>query len=225
MTAQGDVKRIYATLQEPFAPEMERQLRKGGANLTYIPQAEVIARLNNALGLDNWSEQVINVWRDPTDLDFVLAHLRLTAIVGDKTIVRDGFGGQKINRTKAGDPVDLGDDYKGAVSDALKKAATTLGVALYLARDAEALEVEAAQNEPEPEALPEPSEEWKNFVEQTRMLNKDGRDKLNEFWLKYNGNKEVPKPQPHNYNPADLEALSGEAIRLIMDGQYAKDPS
>lgn len=225
MTAQTDANRIYQALQEPFAPEMERSLRKGGASLTYIPQAEVIARLNNVLGVDNWSEQVVNVWRDPSDLDFVLAHLRLTAIINGKTVVRDGFGGQKINKTKQGDPVDLGDDYKGAVSDALKKAATTLGVALYLSRDADALEIEAAQNEPQPEPAPEPSEEWKNFVEQTRMLNKEGKDKLNEFWFEYNGKKEVPKPQPHNYDIKDLEALSGEAVRLIMDGQYAKDPS
>lgn len=220
-----DVKKIYASLQEPFAPEMERSLRKGGASLTYIPQAEVIARLNNVLGVDGWSQEVVNVWRDPSDLDFVLAHLRLTAYINGKTIVRDGFGGQKINKTKSGDPVDLGDDYKGAVSDALKKAATTLGVALYLARDADALEIEAAQNEPQPEALPEPSEEWTNFLEQTRMLNKEGKEKLNEFWFEYNGKKDVPKPQPHNYKIEDLEALSGEAVRLIMDGQYAKDPS
>jgi hypothetical protein len=52
--------------------------------------------------------------------------------VGDVT--RDGVGGQTIKRKRDGGIVDLGDEYKGAVSDALKKAAQSFGVGLYLAR-------------------------------------------------------------------------------------------
>jgi hypothetical protein len=52
--------------------------------------------------------------------------------VGD--ITRDGVGGQTIKRKRDGGIVDLGDEYKGAVSDALKKAAQSFGVGLYLAR-------------------------------------------------------------------------------------------
>jgi hypothetical protein len=57
-------------------------------------------------------------------------------------VTKDGFGGQKIKRTKAGEIVDLGDEFKGAFSDALKKAAQQFGVALYLARSDEALSIE-----------------------------------------------------------------------------------
>ena len=49
--------------------------------------------------------------------------------------MRDGFGGQQIKHTRAGAILDLGHEYKGAVSDALKKGLQAFGVALYLASD------------------------------------------------------------------------------------------
>ena len=121
---------LSAALSAPFPKEVERQLDKGGITLTYIPVSEVIVRLNEVFGVTGWSYTQIKCERDFLDPDFLVAHVRLT--VG--TITRDGVGGQKIKRTKAGDILDLGDEYKGAVSDALKKAAQSFGVGLYLAR-------------------------------------------------------------------------------------------
>ena len=121
---------LSAALSAPFPKELERQLDKGGITLTYIPVSEVIVRLNEVFGVTGWSYTQIKCERDFLDPDFLVAHVRLT--VG--TITRDGVGGQKIKRTKAGDILDLGDEYKGAVSDALKKAAQSFGVGLYLAR-------------------------------------------------------------------------------------------
>lgn len=209
----------YLRLNEEFPREMERTLNKGGARLTYIPQAEVIARLNNVLGVDGWSMEVIRAWREPSNEDAVLAHVRITATIGGRTVVRDGFGGQKINTLKSGGPVDLGDDFKGAVSDAMKKAATTLGVALYLARDADALEIEAAQQADVAQA--EPSEEWKAFTEQVGMLTAEGKAAINTFWSEYGGGR--PKPTATSYTAEDLAALTAEAVRLILDGQYVND--
>ena len=121
---------LSAALSAPFPKEVERQLDKGGITLTYIPVSEVIVRLNEVFGVTGWSYTQIKCERDFLDPDFLVAHVRLT--VG--TTTRDGVGGQKIKRTKAGDILDLGDEYKGAVSDALKKAAQSFGVGLYLAR-------------------------------------------------------------------------------------------
>ena len=130
-------------LSEQFPVEVERQLKKGGTSLTYIPVSEVINRLNKVLGFDGWSYEIIKCERDALDPDFIVAHVRLNVFPGaDKfvSVTKDGFGGQKIKRTKQGDIVDLGDEFKGAVSDALKKAAQALGVGLYLARTEEAME-------------------------------------------------------------------------------------
>ena len=125
---------LSAALSAPFPKEVERQLDKGGITLTYIPVSEGIVRLNEVFGVTGWSYTQIKCERDFLDPDFLVAHVRLT--VG--TTTRDGVGGQKIKRTKAGDILDLGDEYKGAVSDALKKAAQSFGVGLYLARSVSA---------------------------------------------------------------------------------------
>ena len=143
---------ILAQLSEPFPVEVERQLRKGGASLTYIPVSEVITRLNKVLGVDMWSYRIVDCRRDALDPDFIVAHVELTAtfVPTDSaptiTVTRAGIGGQKIKRTKQGEIVDLGDEMKGAVSDALKKAAQHLGVGLYLARSEEALYLEQAED-------------------------------------------------------------------------------
>jgi recombination DNA repair RAD52 pathway protein len=145
------VSNMLSALSEPFDPSVEKQLKKGGASLTYIPVSEVITRLNRVLGVDMWSYQIVSCARDTLDPDYVVAHVRLTAtfVPTDNapalTVVKDGIGGQKIKRTKNGDIVDLGDEMKGAVSDALKKAAQHFGVGLYLARSEESMSLEYAQ--------------------------------------------------------------------------------
>jgi len=114
-----------------FPKESEAILKKGGRNLTYIPVGEVIMRANEVLGF-NWSYEVVDTFKDG---DWITAHVRLTITTDDTITSRDGFGGQKVKYTKSGDAVDLGDEYKGAVSDALKKSFQSFGVGLYLARD------------------------------------------------------------------------------------------
>ena len=139
---------VFNDLSEPFPREVERQLKKGGATLTYIPVSEIITRLNKVLGVDMWSYKIICCERDALDPDFIVAHVELSATfvpTNDApalTVVKHGNGDQKIKRTKNGDIVDLGDEMKGAVSDALKKAAQHLGVGLYLARTEESIALE-----------------------------------------------------------------------------------
>lgn len=114
---------LYSQLSEQFPQEMERSINKGGANLTYIPISEVINRLNKVLGVEKWSMTIQSCHRDASDPDFVIAHVRLEYFAGEHgSVVRDGIGGQKIKRNKQGQILDLGDEFKGAISDALKKA-------------------------------------------------------------------------------------------------------
>jgi len=51
---------LFEQLSEPFDPAVERQLKKGGASLTYIPVSEVITRLNRVLGVDMWSYEIVS---------------------------------------------------------------------------------------------------------------------------------------------------------------------
>jgi hypothetical protein len=200
----------YGPLSEPFPQEMERTINKGGTNLTYIPVSEVINRLNKVLGVENWSFTVTRCERDAIDPDFVVAHVRLEYFVNDfRSIARDGIGGQKIKRTKQGGIVDLGDEFKGAISDALKKAAQTLGVGLYLARSDEAIEVEQAMAAPVDESV----QAWESFVSVSKGLDESKRALLNEFWANLSNN--APKPRkPSDVSLDQLQELQAEAVRL-----------
>lgn len=201
---------LYGPLSEPFPQEMERTLSKGGTNLTYIPVSEVINRLNKVLGVDNWSFTVIRCERDALDPDFIVAHVRLEYNTSEfRSVARDGIGGQKIKRTKQGSIVDLGDEFKGAISDALKKAAQTLGVGLYLARSDEAIEIEQAMDAPADES----TQVWENFVSVSKGLDESKRAQLNDFWAKLSNN--APKPRkPSDATLDQLHELQAEAVRL-----------
>lgn len=216
---RSEGERILTELSEPFPPEMERELRKGGALLIYIPVSEVIARLNRVFGTLGWSTEIIKCERDALDPDFIVAHVRLRIMTdGYTSVEKDGFGGQKIKRTKAGDIVDLGDEFKGAVSDALKKAAQQLGVGLYLSRSDEALnleiEREIAANTPQVD--PGISSLWNKFREATKEFNAEQKTKLNDFWGSYSGGR--PKPSLETATMKDIMALIEEATRIAFPG-------
>lgn len=218
MTTKTDT---HHQLSEAFPREMEKTLSKGGTRLTYLPVSEVIARMNRVLGINSWSSQVISVQRDALDPDFIVAHVRVTADIDGKTIVKDGLGGQTVKRTKQGNIVDLGDEYKGAVSDAFKKACQMLGVGLYLARAEEALEVEAELAEPEPpkqSISSEVQELWATMLSVVSTLDATGKAVLNDFWAEWGEGR--PKPRPETATAEDLEALIAEATRLSFGGEY-----
>jgi len=184
---------ILQSLSEPFPQEVERQLKKGNARLTYIPVSEVITRLNKVLGVDMWSYEIVSCKRDTLDPDYVVAHVRLTVTFVPTesaptiTVVRDGIGGQKIKRTKSGDIVDLGDEMKGAVSDALKKAAQSLGVAIYLARSEEALYLEHAEDIADQPVSAEHFEKLRSLL---NSLEQEQAVKCKAYWVKVSENKE-----------------------------------
>jgi hypothetical protein len=202
---------ILSKLSEPFPKEVESTLRKGGASLTYIPISEVISRLNNVLGVDGWSYAVKGCHRDSITPDWIIAHVTLTAIIDGSVVHKDGFGGQEVKYMKGGDkPLDLGNEFKGAVSDALKKAAQALGVGIYLARSDEALELEAAEPvDPKVEAA------WSNFVSIAGSLSEEQRNDLNKFWVEYSGGR--PKPTAETATIVDVTALAEEGIRLSFN--------
>jgi len=176
---------ILNQLSEPFPKEVERQLKKGGASLTYIPVSEVITRLNRVFGVDGWSSTITYCKRDELDPDYIVASVTLSARVGDKDdaiggwVGHDGIGGQKIKRTKNGDIVDLGDEMKGAVSDALKKAAQHFGIGLYLARSEDALAYEESVDSAD---MPISQDHFNKLRELLNSLSEDLRIKAKEYW-------------------------------------------
>ena len=218
-----DSARMSQDLSEPFPRELERTLRKGGTDLIYIPISEVIVRLNKVFGVMGWSSEIIKCERDALDPDFIVAHVRLSVSrYGSEffspSIHKDGFGGQKIKRTKQGEIVDLGDEFKGAVSDALKKAAQQFGVGLYLSRTEEALMLEEEQEHAAAIAAIDPTVKalWEQFTGLSKDLDAGQKTALGSFWSNYSGGK--PKPTMETATPQIITALIEECTRLLFPG-------
>jgi len=201
----------YQNLSEPFPQEMERTLNKGGASLTYIPVSEVINRMNKVLGVEEWSFS-INKWEQIGTS--IVAHVVVNANINGKVVSRDGVGGQKIKINKQGEPVDIGDEVKGAVSDALKKAVQTLGIGLYLARSEEAMEIEQVMDAPAPSSAE--VENFSKLVGITKTFSDEQKQTLNQRWVSIAG--ETPKPRKAGDVSADLlEKLLTEAVSVSFN--------
>lgn len=203
---------LYDRLSEPFPQEMERTVQKSGTRLTYLPVSEIINRMNRIFGPTGWSHEVISCWRDPHEQEYVVAHVRVRTSDGTS---HDGLGGVKIKRTKAGEIVDLGDEFKGAVSDALKKACQHFGVGLYLARDVEAIEIDEAMHAP----TPAPSmldQKYERFMEVRALLTDEQVKQLKEYWNTYSGGRPVPKRS--EFTEKELDVLIVEALRISLSG-------
>jgi len=206
---------IYQALSEQFPAEMERMLNKGGTNLTYIPVSEVINRLNKVLGVENWSFTVTSWQQLGTS---IVAHVSVKATINGVEVTRDGVGGQKVKMNKQGEPVDIGDEVKGAVSDALKKAVQTLGVALYLARSEEAMVMEQVMDTPAAPPSPEPLQQYQQFKSLLDSLNDEKKNQVKAYWSQWSSGRKTPKP--HEFTEEELSVLIAEVIRLQFDGSH-----
>lgn len=111
------------------AKYIKKRRGRGGKEFDYVEVNYVVGLLNAIFGFD-WSIQVVEKTVD-TKSDNVIVLVRLTvSFANGKTITKDAFGGADIKRAKSGgDIIDLADDLKAAESDALKKAASMLGIA------------------------------------------------------------------------------------------------
>ena len=113
-------------LEQPFEGQLVKT-RKGafGKTLSYVEGAEYIRRLNVAFE-GEWSFEVIE--HHVYDAEVVVVG-KLTAA----GITKTAFGGSSVTtNTQTGEIISIADDLKAAATDALKKAASLLGVGLHL---------------------------------------------------------------------------------------------
>ena len=112
-------------LERPFDKSLIRS-RKGPFNhsFNYVEGAEYIRRLNEAFE-SNWSFEVLE--HQVREAEVVV----LGKIVADG-VTKTSFGGSSITVSREGEVISIADDLKAAATDALKKAASLLGVGLHL---------------------------------------------------------------------------------------------
>lgn len=135
--AVSEAQRQILTMETPFEHIRFRQGR-GGKQFPYTDTAYVIRTLNLAFGWD-WdfeadNEEILYIFPDGIQRPFeARCRGRLTVRIDGRAIIKTQFGSQPIEFLQNSDvPVSLGDAFKGAASDALKKCASLLGIALDL---------------------------------------------------------------------------------------------
>lgn len=110
-------------------PKEKIKQRPGGGGMTfdYITPATAIDLLNEAFGY-SWSSRIVDKFRDG---DIVIVAVELSVIDDcdqvSKLVSKQQYGSCQITRG-----LGVGEAYKGAASDALKKAATHFGIGLEL---------------------------------------------------------------------------------------------
>lgn len=113
---------------------------KGGQKWKYVSGGYVQKTLNLMFGF-NWSFEVVK-FEQIGKQAIVLG--KLTCVSNGQTITKMQFGRQDIKYKKETDePLDLGNDFKGATTDALKKCASQIGIAsdIYNKEEFEAFEI------------------------------------------------------------------------------------
>ena len=200
-------------LAKPFDETLIETRSLGGKQFDFVKVAEYIARLNNVLGPGNWNYEVLKCYVEPKYSDHVVAHVRVTAKIDSEMCSKEQYGGAKIKMMKSGEVMNLGNDFKTAVSDAFKKACQGLGIALHLARSEEALALEIE------ESYPVPQEQWEVFVNNFKKLDED---KKNEFrtWFTDMGLGEKPS---RGMSADAFEQAQVEVIRLTFNAENVVD--
>lgn len=112
-------------LTRPFPPELIKQRQgQGGKTLSYVETHAVIARLNESVDAWDFTIEKYEVMEDEVVV--------LGKLVIEGSITKSAFGGSSITRDREGRAASIANDLKAAGSDALKKAASLLGVGLEL---------------------------------------------------------------------------------------------
>jgi hypothetical protein len=163
-----------AQLSEEFVADQLQTLSKGGKSFDYPQWSECVARLNRVLGIGGWSLEVLEKWRDEVYPEWLCCHVMVTIHqqqgVPNETVMEsiDAMEIAMTERTVSGKkvkiPVDLGDSWKGAVSNAAKKACWHWGLGLYLSRKQKAVEYEAAQADNDAQAK---EQGWPDYTTRT----------------------------------------------------------
>lgn len=123
-------KSTRTALEAKFSNEAVKKRRGSfGKEISYVEGGAVVARLNDCFD-GEWSFVIVE--HRVLDTGEILVHGRLTVL----GIVKEAFGksAPPVNR-ETGEVLSEADSFKAASTDALKKAATLLGVAAYLYSD------------------------------------------------------------------------------------------
>lgn len=143
-----DPKKTALVIEKTPAKFIKTRQGRGGFNPQYVETGYMIDRLNKIFNY-MWSFEVKEKSQNQSLTQVqVLGKLTGYIVIPSnppivQAIVKEQYGGSEIKKWRAGTtdqqgnvvggtPIDIGDDYKAAASDALKKCASLLGIAADL---------------------------------------------------------------------------------------------
>ena len=150
-----DPKKTALVIEKTPANHVKVRQGRAGMQIRYVETGYMIDRLNKIFNY-MWSFEIKEKTQNQS-LTQVQVLGRLTGYIVIpgaqpivQPIVKEQYGSAEIKKYSstsqtAGSPIDIGDDYKAAASDALKKCASMLGIAadLYWKGSADEMKGEA----------------------------------------------------------------------------------
>jgi hypothetical protein len=153
---------------------IKSRVGRGGGVFAYVEIGYIIQVLNTIFGSGgwDWEYKLVEPLSYPNTKQIVV-NGRLTVRIYDKqtktqliaTLIKEASGGVEVKFPRDGkDPIDLADDLKAASADALKKAASYLGIAndVFYPTVFKAMAAARAKRQ----ALPQLTEEEGNKIEE-----------------------------------------------------------
>ena len=121
-----NAKQLQLLLKKTPAQYVRQRPAKGGGVWHYVSGAYVRKVLNLMFGWD-WDFEVLS---EMVQGNQVIVKGKLTCRVNGKSIVKTQFGCKEIMMRKGtNEPLNLGNDFKSATTDALKKCSAEIGIA------------------------------------------------------------------------------------------------
>lgn len=119
-------RQLQFLLKKTPSKYVRKRPAKGGGQWDYVSGGYVKKMLNLMFGFD-WDFEIIN---EQVIGDQVIVKGKLTIRSANRTVIKMQFGKKDIICKKGTkDPLDLGNDFKAAATDCLKKCAAELGIA------------------------------------------------------------------------------------------------
>lgn len=132
----NESKTVYERLVEKFPEKyLKRRILNEGTRdekvIEYIGGDRVVERLNEVVGVANWSFTCVDRIVD-IDIGHIAVLGRLEVSIDGIVTIKEQWGSSVVETYSNGRVVCLGDNIKAATTDSLKKCATLVGIGLYL---------------------------------------------------------------------------------------------
>ncbi len=228
-------KRAQVALLASRTPEkyIKQKEGRGGLTLDYVEANYVTARLNATFMFD-WDVEVLET-KILKEVGQIATQVKLTVRFADGTQVsKTAWGGSEIKKyakgKRQGQIIDIADDLKGSQSDAMKKAASLLGVcwdvysgATANGRNAKEETEDIVDGEIVEEDQVEP------ITEETAMEIAEAQMELKGHGVKLDGlNERIKKYVKKKFDvdvkdiPAGLSEVAGQAVLKNLKAEIGK---